>query len=46
MTTMATSIIRPSSLVDQVIFRPTAEAGLEVELVGDVKSMKNSEENS
>jgi hypothetical protein len=37
-------------LVDQVIFRPTAEAGLEVELVGDIARMvhlaQNSNENS
>ena len=46
--TAAVEIIR--SLVDQVIFRPTAEAGLEVELVGDIARMvhlaQNSNENS
>ena len=46
--TEAIEIIR--SLVDQVIFRPTAEAGLEVELVGDIAGMvhlaQNSNENS
>jgi hypothetical protein len=46
--TEAVEIIR--SLVEQVIFRPTAEAGLEVELVGDIAGMvhlaQNSNENS
>ena len=46
--TEAVEIIR--SLVDEVIFRPTAEAGLEVELVGDIAKMvhlaQNSNENS
>ena len=46
--TEAVEIIR--SLVDQVIFRPTVEAGLEVELVGDIAQMvrlsQNSNENS
>src|SRR5262249_2924987 len=47
--TEAVEIIR--SLVDQVIFRPTPEAGkLEVELVGDIAGMvhlaQNSKENS
>ncbi|MGE0037739.1 MAG: recombinase family protein [Xanthobacteraceae bacterium] len=46
--TEATEIIR--SLVEQVIFRPTAEAALEVELVGDIAGMihlaQTSKENS
>ena len=46
--TEAVEIIR--SLVEQVIFRPTAEAGLEIELVGDIAGMvhlaQNSNENS
>jgi hypothetical protein len=46
--TETVEIIR--SLVDQVIFRPTAEAGLEIELVGDIAGMvhlaQNSNENS
>ena len=46
--TEAVEIIR--SLIEQVIFRPTAEAGLEVELVGDIAGMvhlaQNSNENS
>ena len=46
--TEAVEIIR--SLVDQVIFRPAAEAGLEIELVGDIAGMvhlaQNSNENS
>jgi site-specific DNA recombinase len=46
--TEAVEIIR--SLVEQVIFRPTPEAGLEVELVGDIAGMvhlaQNSNENS
>ena len=45
--TEAVEIIR--SLVDQVIFRPTAEAGLEIELVGDIAKMvhlAHSNENS
>ena len=46
--TEAVEIIR--SLVEQVIFRPTAEAGLEIELVGDIARMvhlaQNSNENS
>jgi site-specific DNA recombinase len=45
--TEAVEVIR--SLVDQVIFRPTAEAGLEVELVGDIAMMvhlANSNETS
>jgi site-specific DNA recombinase len=45
--TEAVEIIR--SLVDQVVFRPTAEAGLEVELVGDIAKMvhlAHSNENS
>ena len=40
----AVEIIR--SLVDQVIFRPTAEAGLEVELVGDIARMVHLAQNS
>jgi hypothetical protein len=42
--TEAVEIIR--SLVDQVIFRPTAEAGLEVELVGDIARMVHLAQNS
>jgi hypothetical protein len=46
--TEAVEIIR--SLVDQVIFRPAAEVGLEVELVGDIAKMvhlaQSSNENS
>jgi site-specific DNA recombinase len=46
--TEAVEIIR--SLVEQVIFRPTPEAGLEVELVGDIAGMvhlaQKSNENS
>ena len=42
--TEAVEIIR--SLVDQVIFRPTPEAGLEVELVGDIAGMVHLAQNS
>ena len=46
--TEAVEIIR--TLVDQVICRPTGEAGLEIELVGDIARMvylaQNSNENS
>ena len=42
--TEAVEIIR--SLVDQVIFRPTTEAGLEVELVGDIARMVHLAQNS
>jgi site-specific DNA recombinase len=46
--TEAVEIIR--SLVDRVIFRPTPEGGIEVELVGDIAGMihlaQNSNENS
>src|SRR5262245_9733864 len=46
--TEAVEIIR--TLVDQVIFRPTGEGGLEIELVGDIARMvhlaQNSNENS
>ena len=42
--TEAVEIIR--SLVDQVIFRPTTEAGLEVELVGDIAGMVHLAQNS
>jgi site-specific DNA recombinase len=41
--TEAVEIIR--SLVDQVIFRPTPEAGLEVELVGDIAGMVHLAQN-
>jgi len=40
----AVEVIR--SLVDQVIFRPTAEAGLEVELVGNIARMVHLAQNS
>ena len=40
----AVEVIR--SLIDQVIFRPTAEAGLEVELVGDIARMVHLAQNS
>jgi site-specific DNA recombinase len=45
--TEAVEIVR--SLVDRVIFRPTGEAGLEIELVGDIAKMVHlaqSNENS
>jgi hypothetical protein len=42
--TEAVEIVR--SLVDQVIFRPTADAGLEVELVGDIASIVHLAQNS
>ena len=42
--TEAVEIIR--SLVDQVIFRPTPEAGLELELVGDIARMVHLAQNS
>jgi site-specific DNA recombinase len=42
--TQAVEIIR--SLVEQVIFRPNPEAGLEVELVGDIARMVHLAQNS
>ena len=42
--TEAVEIIR--TLIEQVIFRPTAEAGLEVELVGDIAGMVHLAQNS
>src|SRR5262249_29932187 len=46
--TEAVAIIR--SLVEKVIFRPAPEAGLEIELVGDIAGMvhlaQNAKENS
>src|SRR5262245_21574306 len=39
----AVEIIR--TLIEQVIFRPTAEAGLEVELVGDIAGMVQLAQN-
>ena len=46
--TEAVAIIR--SLVEKVIFRPMPEAGLEIELVGDIAGMvhlaQNANENS
>jgi site-specific DNA recombinase len=42
--TEAVEIIR--SLVDRVIFRPTPEGGIEVELVGDIAGMVHLAQNS